>query len=1135
MRVTDRFKNVLSLKNRSLKTKMALSISVLFILASVIRALLVVSYLEKESKTSLAIQQNVLAQSISDGLDDKLLTAQRALLAASAQLTPAMLVDPDQARIFLDCLSPLQTIFTYHLLLLDARGRVVAESASGPERRGLDFASRDFFQKTVKTRKPVISAPFRSSLPDQQPVVALTAPVFDSRGNLTCMLVGSLRLMEGNFLGGLPGVRIGKRGYVVLSTMDGTVISHPDPKRVMQPVARRGVNKLLDRALAGFDDSGDTVAANGTPMFTSFRHLRVTNWMVGVNLPADEAYAVTRKMRPYLVSGIVVGTLALLVVVWLLMQWLTRPLITMTRQVENMAGAEGMKPLDCAGSSHEISILTLAFNRLIETVRLQQRRLQRNEQKFRIVADNTYDWEFWLSPESRFIYSSPSCKRITGYEEAAFLADPQLLERIIHPDDQGIYQGFLSDAKKLSGFQETEYRIVRADGKIGWVAHLCQPIYSETGYYLGLRGNCRDITDRKLVEAELLESEMRYRTLVESSPAAVLLHRDGVFIYANNAACRLFGAQHPEQLIGTPVMARVPREQRELVSERIKMATSVIGQINPCQEEKLIRLDGSRIEVEVVGTHLIYQGLPTVQAIMLDISARKLAKQALKESEETLRNLIEVMPVGVALMGSDGSIEYVNRCFEESFGYRQEEIPTISAWGSRAYPDQVYREKLVSTLEETLQDARANGTALAPVEVNVTCKDGSVRHVILNRQIAGERKIAIHTDITERESLQNELLKIQKLESLGVLAGGIAHDFNNILTGILGNISFARMFLDDTHRASLPLAHAEKASLRAAELATQLLTFAKGGAPIKRLVSLQPLVEESVSLALRGANVKGVLRIPDSLRAVQADEGQLGQAFHNVIINAVQAMPDGGTLTVSAENAALGQGNREGLPTGAYVRLNFEDEGKGIPAEIQQKIFDPYFTTKPGGTGLGLASVHSIISKHGGRVEVTSTPGLGTVFSFLLPAVAAVSAASELALEPVSAASRVGVPVLVMDDEELIRTLAAQILRHLGYRVTTCSNGEEAIALYLEAREAGDPFLAAIMDLTVPGAMGGKEAARRIIAVDPSARLIVSSGYSNDPVLAQYADYGFCAAIAKPYKGYHLAQVLSELQESPGE
>jgi PAS domain S-box-containing protein len=378
----------------------------------------------------------------------------------------------------------------------------------------------------------------------------------------------------------------------------------------------------------------------------------------------------------------------------------------------------------------------------------------------------------------------------------------------------------------------------------------------------------------------------------------------------------------------------------------------------------------------------------------------------------------------------------------------------------------------------------------------------------------------------DRLKLEELLYHSQKLESLGVLAGGIAHDFNNILTGILGNVTLAQLFLDETHKSFQPLVFAEKAALRAAELATQLLTFAKGGAPVKKCMSLRDSIQESVSLSLRGANVSCVVKLAADLHAVEADGGQLSQAFNNIIINAAQAMPGGGTLTLGAENVNLTAVNRLMLPGGAYVRITFADEGCGVAEEIQNRIFDPYYTTKPGGSGLGLASVHSIVRKHGGHIGVRSTIGSGTTFTIHLPSTGR-AIAPVVSAEPSLDGGRAAKGnILVMDDEALIRNLAMQLLQHLGYAVTSCAKGEEAVTLYQAAMRSGTPFLAAIMDLTIPGGMGGNEAAKLILDLDPAARLIVSSGYSSDPVMADFVNYGFCAAMSKPYRVAELAKVM---------
>jgi two-component system cell cycle sensor histidine kinase/response regulator CckA len=500
---------------------------------------------------------------------------------------------------------------------------------------------------------------------------------------------------------------------------------------------------------------------------------------------------------------------------------------------------------------------------------------------------------------------------------------------------------------------------------------------------------------------------------------------------------------------------------------------------------------------------------------------RKTAEQALHESEKTLKAFIDVMPVGVTWTDSDGAIKHVNNCFIEWFGYDTDDIPTLDEWFLRAYPDPDNRENSLSRWKAAIDTALADGTVIQPSESIIACKDGSDRHIIVNTHLARNLRLDIFTDITERETLQNRLLNAQRLESLGVLAGGIAHDFNN-----MGNISMARMVLATPEKSARLLDNAEKATFRATELATQLLTFAKGGAPIKKVVSIGNLVNESFSLALRGTNVKGVVELPECLHDIEADEGQVSQVFNNLVINAVQAMPGGGRIAVRGTNLVLEAENSLMLPPGGYVRISFSDEGCGMPEDVRQKIFDPYFTTKSGGMGLGLASVHSIINRHGGQVEARSKVGEGTTFTLFLPSAVTTSTGAEICDRITQSEALAGGSVLVMDDEEMIRELAAEMLEHLGYVVATCATGEEAVRKYRMAKEGNNPFSFVIMDLTIPGGMGGRESAAEILALDPCARLIASSGYSNDPVMADFYNYGFCGSIVKPYTLDDLMRVL---------
>jgi two-component system, cell cycle sensor histidine kinase and response regulator CckA len=625
----------------------------------------------------------------------------------------------------------------------------------------------------------------------------------------------------------------------------------------------------------------------------------------------------------------------------------------------------------------------------------------------------------------------------------------------------------------------------------------------------------------------LAESDERFQTIYHNVNDALFIHDAQTYqiLDVNRTMCNMFGYSHDEALrlqVSDLSLGEAPFSQAE-ARRRIELASGGVPQIFEWRSKKK---DGSIFWTEVNMRSASISGKQRVIVMVRDIGARKEVEESLRRNEETLKVLMEEMPAGIGWSDENGSIQYLNGCLTEWFGYTPADNPTLDDLMLRALPDPVYRNEIQKLWSDAIAENKARGTQVPPIEAKIGCRAGSLKHVILNTRLVYNRILFIFTDVTRWESLQGEILKAQKLESLGVLAGGIAHDFNNILTGILGNISFAGLVLEQSHPARQPLEQAEKASLRAAELAHQLLTFARGGQPVTKAVSVGNLVQESLSLALRGSKVQSAIDIPASIHAIEADEGQMNQVFNNIIINALQAMPEGGTLCVKVENLALGAQNGPALPAGDYVRISFTDEGCGIPLEDQKRIFDPYFTTKAGGTGLGLASVHSIVSKHKGRIEMSSVVGKGTTVTLYLPSAGNESVSPDAPSAPVAAQSPTKGSVLVMDDEEVIRALAKDLLVFLGYTVVTCGNGEDAVRLYKKAGESGAPFLSAIMDLTVPAGMGGKEAARQILKYDPAARLIVSSGYSNDPVMAHHAEYGFCATVVKPYRCAEIQQAL---------
>jgi signal transduction histidine kinase/ActR/RegA family two-component response regulator len=381
----------------------------------------------------------------------------------------------------------------------------------------------------------------------------------------------------------------------------------------------------------------------------------------------------------------------------------------------------------------------------------------------------------------------------------------------------------------------------------------------------------------------------------------------------------------------------------------------------------------------------------------------------------------------------------------------------------------------------------------------------------------------LRAEIAQREQTEEELIRSRKLESLGVLAGGIAHDFNNFLTVVQGNIEVAKTQLTAAEPAQEFLSQAANACQRAKFLSSQLLTFAKGGAPVRRVVSVAQLVTDAVHLAQTGSSIRIEVKIEEGLWFAQVDPGQIGQVLHNILINAREATPGGhGFIEVRAENLGV-VGNPD-----PRVRISIRDYGCGMPHHVLPQIFDPYFTTKASGNGLGLATAYAIVAKHGGHISVESRPGAGSVFTFDLPALDLPRALEDpLEQTPAAVSMQRGTErLLVMDDDEALRMLFKAVLTSLGYDVQAAADGAEAVALYEIAKATDKGFDAVILDMTVTGGMGGLEAADKLKELDPSSKLIVSSGYSDAPVMSEFAEYGFEAVIVKPWTVKDMSEVL---------
>ena len=372
-----------------------------------------------------------------------------------------------------------------------------------------------------------------------------------------------------------------------------------------------------------------------------------------------------------------------------------------------------------------------------------------------------------------------------------------------------------------------------------------------------------------------------------------------------------------------------------------------------------------------------------------------------------------------------------------------------------------------------------------------------------------------------------------KLESIAALSGGIAHDYNNLLTAIIGNITLAQTYLDKDDKPHMLLDHALVASKTAKNLTQKLITFSKGGSLNKEIAAIDRLVISAADFTLSGSNIECIYHFQPDLWMVDVDQSQIGQAIHNVVMNAREAMPQGGIIEVTVENVVLTD-EAPTLGQGNYVRISIADQGNGIPEKEFGNIFAPYYSTKKMGNekgmGLGLSICHSIIKKHDGDVAVESQMGVGTIFHLYLPAADAESIEKKQEVETTGQGLIFGEgKILVMDDEDIIRKLAGEILSYLGYEVEFARDGAEAVDLYKASMKSGKPFDAVILDLTVRGGMGGKDAIQRLIAVDSTVKGIVSSGYSDDPGMTDFREYGFSGVVAKPYTVEELGETLSRV------
>ncbi len=795
--------------------------------------------------------------------------------------------------------------------------------------------------------------------------------------------------------------------------------------------------------------------------------------------------------------------------------------------------------------------------------------LRKSERMLQTIIDTEPDCIKVIDQESRLIMMNRAGLNMIQADSLDEVKG-QFVCPLVAPEHQKAFMDLTRQVFQ-GGSGSLEFGMVGMRGGQLWLETHAVPLRNEKDEIIALLGVTRDITERKQVEKKIsaysadlqrllsVSREMTataditrlYRTAVQT--AVDLLHFDfsTVMILSDDRSMLTImdSVGFPTSMIGHfhlvegqglatyAVKNMMPESVVDFRTETRFEVPAIVLELHIRSALCVPMMLEDRVFGVLIGHTLgqrefsrediaIYQSIGNQAAIAL---TNAMNVQALRKNEAALRNITSSIAEGLYVINAEGRITYMNEEAERLLGWSIEEL------NERGVHQLIHFRKADGT-PMTLDACRIHGIYadraryISNDEVFVR-KDGTVFPIsIVCSPIIEDGKavasVVAFRDITETKRLEQEMLKAQKLESIGTLAGGIAHDFNNLLQGVFGFISMARLTFDQKEKSLAMLAQAEMALHQSVNLTSQLLTFSKGGMPVKKVFALRPLIENSVAFALSGSRVTYEIVTDENLGAVEADEGQIGQVIQNIILNADQAMPLGGKIRVSVRNMPAAAIDPPADLQGDLVEITIRDQGTGIPAGHLMRIFDPYFTTKEKGSGLGLATSYSIIKNHGGLVRVQSEVGIGTVFFIYLPASRAQGEeANRFAMPTATRKCR----ILVMDDEEIIRTVAGEMLIAIGHGVAFAETGEAALETYQAARNAGSPFDAVILDLTIRGGMGGVDALRELRKIDPGVKAVVSSGYSDDVSFSSYREQGFRAFLKKPYKIEELQHILNAL------
>jgi len=949
-------------------------------------------------------------------------------------------------------------------------------------------------------------------------------------------------------LGEICRIRFGKEGYLFINKLNGdTLISNGSVydgtkklwQRYKDPVKTKNIFKLEYNA--AMKKNGDYIYYNWqkltnsnveSPKISYIYGVPEWDWLIGAGVYVDDIEVEIAKLQKTMWKNLhrqIVNSFFVIVLIFLFFILLFHLFSKRLLRDLNLF----VKFFKVAVTSgHEIDRNKIRFeelfhiandaNKMLIEKKEAKKRLLDEKEQLSVTLRSIGDAVIATDTEGKITLVNEVAVKLTGWkEEEAIGIYLSEVFKIINSETKEIVQNHVSDVLSLDNNVIFEQRLILISriGNEYFIDEKAAPIRTIEGKVRGVVFVFRDVTKECKINDRLREMA----TIVEQSEEGIsIADLNGYLKYVNNAWADMHGYPDCEQLIGKNLSIFHTQEQLksdvEPFNKKVIQNGYNVGEVGHMRKDGTIFLSSMAVTLLKNEKNVPYG----FAGFMQDLSELKKMGKDLAESEKRYKALFDAANNSIFLM-KDGIFVDCNPRTLEMFGVTKKDIlgkkpnqfsPEFQPDGMKSYDKG--KEKIQATLEGNPQSFRWQHSKL-----DETLFDAEVSLTLVDLP-TGPHILAIVQDITKRKEAENEILKLRKLESIGVLAGGIAHDFNNLLTGIFGNLEMAKLHLSSEHKSYKYLESAEHSMDNAANLTKQLLTFSKGGDPIKEALSIGEIIKETAKFSLRGSNVKLKCEIANDLWVVEADKGQISQVIGNLVINAQQAMPMGGTVTVFAENLKV-----EGM---RMVKIEVRDEGVGIAPQYLEKIFDPYFTTKQQGNGLGLATTYSIITKHNGTISAFSTLNEGTVFSILLPASNKVEIKGFINKEEIfSGSSSVSADILVLDDEEIVRNVIGDMLELMGFKVSFAVEGREAVKMYKESVLKKSPFDAVITDLTIPGGMGGQDATIEILKLNPEAKVIVSSGYATDPVVANFQKYGFVDRVVKPYRFKELQRVIERV------